>query len=197
MECSVGLDDNNMKLVCTECARDIIKSLFYPQHDDGRSQILLNNAGFAELLSLPWFSVDICDAVEQWTVLIHHILHGMCIKGLGIMCTSLCESGFSMNDLSKIMSLSLLKEFQQENILLSNFKEVCYALGYWMQPSLSLQMRRELEDFFQNQLKYLVPSDDSGDVFENLNQKESMIKSALLVLAGSHGVHTGGSLEEL
>ena len=186
-----------MKLVCTERARDIIKNLFYPRHDDGRSQILSNNAGFAELLSLHGFSVDIRDAVEQRTALIHHILHGMCVKGLGIACTSLCESGFSTNDLSKIMSVFLLEEFQQENILLSTFKEVCYALGYRMQPSSSIQTRKELEFFFQSRLKYLVPSDDSGDVFENLNQQESMIKSALLVLAGSHGVHAGGSLEEL
>lgn len=102
-----------------------------------------------------------------------------------------------MMDLAVTMLQTLMEEAMAGNIHASVFEEACYALGFRMPPSTSNNVVDELMKFYKARLKNLNEAWPPIDIVGCLNKQEMMIKSAILIVAGAHGLHSGGSLEDL
>ena len=134
---------------------------------------------------------------EQRSILVHHLLHGLCSSRRGSACKLLCNRETEMTVLGATISKLVLDEFLSAGISSGTFEEVCYALGFRMPASHMLSVREELLKFYNDRLENLNSALVSNDTADCLNNQETMIKSSLLILAGSHGLQCSGSIEDL
>lgn len=180
---------------CTECALHIIKHIFGTQK--AHSPFLADESTPDELSNVHGIPTNDYSLQERHLVLIHHLLHGICVNRLGPACYKLSGHNSLMTDLAVEMSQMLMEEAMVGNIHASVFEEVCYTLGFQMPPSTSNNVVDELMKFYKAHLKNLNEAQPPIDIVGCLNEQETMIKSAILIVAGAHRLHSGGSLEDL
>jgi len=186
---------NQGNIYCTEGASHIIKQIFC-KHDTSLS-FFSNDIILMNLIIQYDIPYEQFNQREQCSMLVHHLLHGMCSKHRGTACKLLCKAKTEITAFGVMILSLVLNEFTSANISLGTFEEICYTLGFRMPACQMLPIHEELLKFYNDRLVNLNGSFVSTNTARCLNEQETMIKSSLLILAGSHSLHCVGLLEDL